>query len=84
MMETDVALAIWPLLALGVGGGNPEQGLAVTPARHVGIVVFELEAEKAEQLVVEILGAGEIADAQDEMINADDARQQQQPLLSRW
>jgi hypothetical protein len=41
---------------------------------HVLVVVLTLEAEKAEQLVVEFLRAGEIADAQYEMIDADDAR----------
>src|ERR1700722_504004 len=74
MVEADVAFAIRPLAALRVGGGDPEQRLAVAPAGHVLVVVLTLEAEKAEQLVIEFLRAREIADAQHEMIDADDAR----------
>ena len=48
-------------------------GPAVPPAGHVRIFVFQLEAEKAEQLVVERLRAREIADAEHQMIDADDA-----------
>src|SRR4029077_14560416 len=72
--EADIALAILVLPPLRVGGGDPEQGLAVAPPRHVRVVVFALEAEEDEQLVVEILRAGEIADAQHEMIDTDDTR----------
>ena len=73
MVKADVALAVLVRLALCVGGGDPEQGLAVAPARHVGILVLELEAEKAEQLAVERLRAREVADAEHEVIDADDA-----------
>ena len=74
MMEADIAFAIFALSPLRVGGGDPEQGLAVAPARHVRVIVFALEAEEDKQLVVEVLRAGEIADAQHEMIDTDDAR----------
>ena len=72
-MEADIALAIFPLSALRVGGGDPEQRLAIAPAGNIRVIVFESEAEKAEQLAVEFFRAREIADAEDEMIDADDA-----------
>src|SRR5262245_62039886 len=73
VVEADVALAVLVLLAFRIGGGDPEQRLAVAPARHVGIFVLELEAEETKQLVVEFLRAGEIADAEHQVIDADDA-----------
>src|SRR4051812_43803862 len=73
MVKADVALAVLVLLALGIRGGDPEQGLAVAPARHVRIFVLELEAEEAEHLAVEVLRAREVADAEHEVIDADDA-----------
>ena len=72
VMKADIAFAVFALLAFGVGGGDPEQRLAVAPAGHVGVVVFELEAEKVEQLAVKFLRAREIADAQNQMVDADD------------
>src|SRR5262245_25147787 len=74
VVEADVALTIFVRLAFRVGGGDPEQRLAVAPAGHVGILVLELEAEKAKQLAVEFLRAGEVADAEHQVIDADDAR----------
>src|SRR5262245_48460253 len=82
VVEADVALAVLALLALRVGGGDPEQRLAVAPAGHVGVVVFELEAEKAEQLAVELLRAGEVANAEHQVIDADDAGHGSLPRLS--
>src|SRR5262249_50373612 len=79
-VEADVALAVLALLALRVGGGDPEQRLAVAPAGHVGVVVFELEAEKAEQLAVELLRAREVADAEHQVIDTDDAGHDVSPL----
>src|SRR5262249_40854462 len=73
VVEADVALAVLALAALRVGGGDPEQRLAVAPAGHVGVLVFELEAEKAEQLAVELLRAREVANAEHQVIDADDA-----------
>src|SRR5438067_7739769 len=73
MMEADIALAVLVPPALRIGGGDPEPRLAVPPAGHVRIFVFQLEAEEAEQLVVERLRAREIADAEHQMIDADDA-----------
>src|SRR5580700_1062965 len=46
LVETDVALAIFVFPPLRIGGGDPEQGLAVAPAGHVAIFVFQFEAEK--------------------------------------
>src|SRR5580704_14707454 len=46
VMETDIAFAIFVLPALRIGGGNPEQRLAVAPAGHVAVFVFQFEAEK--------------------------------------
>src|SRR4029077_6965985 len=40
VVKADVAFAIFVLLALRVGGGDPEQGLAVAPAGHVAVFVF--------------------------------------------
>src|SRR5262249_3352696 len=82
VVEADVALAVLALAALRVGGGDPEQRLAVAPAGHVGVVVFELEAEKAEQLAVEVLRAREVADAEHQVIDADDAGHGSLPRLS--
>src|SRR5262249_16314064 len=48
VVKADVALAVLALSPLRIGGGDPEQRLAVAPAGHVGILVLELEAEKAE------------------------------------
>src|SRR5262249_33783499 len=79
VMEADVALAVLALPALRIGLRDPEQSLAVAPARHVGIVVLELEAEEAEQLAIEFLRAREIADAEPEVIDADDARHRLPP-----
>src|SRR5262249_59958589 len=47
--------------------------IGVAQAGHVGVVVFELETEKAEQLAVELLRAREVADAEHQVIDADDA-----------
>src|SRR5262249_55677579 len=82
VVEADVALAVLALAALRVGGGDPEQRLAVAPAGHVTVVVFELEAEKAEQLAVEVLRAREVADAEHQVIDADDAGHGSLPRLS--
>jgi hypothetical protein len=71
-MEANVALAVLPLSTFRIGGGDPEQRLAVAPACHVGVVVFEFESEKAQQLPVKLLRAREIADAQNQMVDADD------------
>src|SRR6202030_2966409 len=46
MVEADIAFAIFVLPALRIGGGDPEQGLAVAPAGHVAVFVFQFEAEK--------------------------------------
>ena len=72
MVKTDVAFAISPFAAWG-GGGDPEQRLAVASARHIRVIVFALEAEEAEHLVIERLRAPEIADTEDEVVYADDA-----------
>src|SRR5580704_13320718 len=71
-MEADVALAVLPLSTFLIGGGDPKQRLAIAPARHVGVVVLQLESEKAQQLPVKLLRAREVADAQNQMIDADD------------
>src|SRR5262249_58522729 len=65
-----------------VGGGDPEQRLAVAPAGHVGVVVFELEAEKAEQLAVELLRARKVADAEHQVIDADNAGHGVSPFVA--
>src|SRR5262249_48728751 len=80
VVEADVALAILALSPLRVGGGDPEQRLAVAPAGHVGGLVFELETEKAEQLAVEILRAGKIADAEHQVIGGDEPGHDVSPL----
>src|SRR5262249_54930708 len=72
VMKADIAFAVFAFPAFGVGGGDPEQGLTVAPSGHVAIFVLELEAEKREELVVERLRAREVADAQNEMVNAGD------------
>src|SRR5207253_685534 len=66
------ALAVLPPLALRIRGRDPEQCLAVAPAREAAAIMLELEAEEAENFVVKILRARQIADAQDQMIDTDD------------
>src|SRR3984893_9023019 len=46
VMKADIAFAIFVFPALRIGGGNPEQRLAVAPAGHVAVFVFQFEAEK--------------------------------------
>jgi nucleotide-binding universal stress UspA family protein len=79
MVKPDIAFAVFSLSALCVGGCDPEQRLAVTPAGHVGIIVLAPEAKKAKQLVVEVARARDVTDAQHQMINADDARHSRSP-----
>src|SRR6185503_5906034 len=55
VMKADVALAVLALLSLCIGLRDPEQGLAVAPPDYVGMVVFQLEAEEAQHLAVEVL-----------------------------
>jgi hypothetical protein len=43
--------------------------------------VFELEAEKAHELVVERLRAGKVADGEHEMVDADHARHGDLPYV---
>src|ERR1700733_7255974 len=83
MVKADVALAVLVLFTLRVGGGDPEQGLAVAPAGHVVVLMLELESEKAQHLVVKLLRAGEIADAENEMIDANNARHETLRLVAR-
>src|SRR5262249_50680236 len=73
VVEADVALAGRVLLTLRIRLGDPEQRLALAPANHPPIAVLALEAEKRQQLAVERLRAREVADAQNQMIDADDA-----------
>jgi len=81
-MEADVALAVLPLSSFRIGSPDPEQGLAVAPAGNIGVVVFELESQKAQQLAVKLLRAREIADAQNQMIDADDGSHKTPPINS--
>jgi hypothetical protein len=62
------------LSALGVGSGNPKQRLAVAPTGHIVKFVFEFEPKKGQQLLVKRLRACEITDAENQMIDTDDAR----------
>src|ERR1051325_10299508 len=73
VVEADIALAMRVLLALGIGLGDPEQCLAVAPAGHVAVLMFQLESQRTEHLGVEGLGALEITDADDQVVDADDA-----------
>src|SRR6516164_255306 len=82
VVESDIALAVFMLSASGIRSGNPEQRLAVAPSSHVLVLVFELEAEEAQQLLVKFLRAGEIADAKNQMIDADNASQLSDPPLA--
>jgi len=81
-VESDIALAVFMLSASGIRSGNPEQRLAVAPSSHVRVLVFELEAQETQQLLVKLLRAGEIADAKNQMIDADNARQLPDPPLA--
>jgi hypothetical protein len=73
-MKTDIAFTVFVLSTLGVSSGNPKQRLAVAPAGHILIFMFEFEAKKGQQLLVKRLRACEITDAKNEMIDTDDAR----------
>src|SRR4051812_47966231 len=81
-MKADVADAVLALLAFGVGLADPEQRLAVRPAGGVAELVLALQAEEAEHLVVEIARAPVVADAYDQMVDADDARHDGGRLLA--
>ena len=72
VMKTDIALAMLALASLRVGLPDPEQCLAVAPAREAAAVVRQLEAEEAEHLAVERLRAREVAHAEHQVINAGD------------
>jgi len=74
MMKANIALAILAFPTFGIGGGNPKQRLSVAPSGHIVVFVLEREAEKGQQLVIESLRPPEIADAENEMINTDNAR----------
>src|SRR5207248_10227615 len=73
VMKADVALAVLVPAAFAVGLRDPEQRLAVAPAGKAAAVVLQPEAEEAEHPGVVVLRAREIADAQHQMIDADDA-----------
>src|SRR3546814_9261859 len=72
MVEADRADLV-PALAARIRLPDPEPRLAVGPADHVGVLVQHLEAEEREQPAVEFLGFIVIADANGEMVDADDA-----------
>ncbi len=56
VMEADIAFAVLVFLALRVGGGDPQSGLAVAPAHHVPpVFVHWLEAEESEELGIKLL-----------------------------
>jgi hypothetical protein len=61
------------LSTLGVGSSDPKQRLAVAPTGHVLIFVFEFEADKGQKLLVKRLRTCEITDAENQMIDTDDA-----------
>jgi hypothetical protein len=82
VMKADIAFAMFVLSAFGIGGGNPEQRLAVAPPGHILVFMFELEAEEAQKLLVKCLRAREIAYAENQMIDADNARQLSIPPLA--
>src|ERR1700722_2269638 len=78
-MKADIAFAILVPASLLIRRRDPEQGLAIAPAGHVGVGVLQFEAEKFEELVVKLFRAGKLADAQNEMIDADHARHVRPP-----
>jgi hypothetical protein len=69
-------------LPFGIGGGNPEQRLAVAPAGHILVFMFERKAEEAQKLSVERLRAREIAHTENQMIDTDDPEQLSIPPLA--
>src|SRR5215475_10047758 len=69
VVQADIADAVG-LAALS--GSNPVASLAVGPANGVGIFVGDLEAQEVEQLGVEGLGLRVVADADGNVIDADD------------
>ena len=72
MVEADIALAVWVLPALRIGGGDPEQGLAVRPAHHALVLSLDVEAQEPHQRGVEGFRRLEVADAENEMIDTED------------
>src|SRR5258708_24891107 len=72
-MEADVADAVFVFFAFGVGLANPEARLAVRPTGGVLVMLHRFEAEKDQELAVECLRPREVADADDEVIDAEDA-----------
>jgi len=74
VMEADIALAVFALLAFGIGSGDPEQRLAVGPAHHAALVLgLDVEAEKLHERRIEGLRCVEVADAHHQMIDPDNA-----------
>ena len=70
MVKADIALAVFVLLAFRVGGGDPEQRLAVGPAHHAFIFGLDAEAQELHQRRVEGLRLLEVADADHQMVDA--------------
>ena len=74
VVKADIALAVCVLLAFRVGGRDPEQRLAVGPAHHAAFVFgLDAEAEERHQRRVEGFRFFEVADADHQMVDADNA-----------
>jgi hypothetical protein len=62
------------LLTFRIGGGDPEQRLAVGPAHHAALIFsLDIEAEKRHQRRIEGLRFFEVADADHQVIDPDNA-----------
>jgi serine/threonine protein kinase len=48
MVKPDIALAVFVFLGLFVGGGDPEQRLAVGPAHHAFVLGLDAETDELE------------------------------------
>lgn len=62
------------LTTLGVGRPDPEPGLAVGPADGVAVFIRNLESKEREQPAVKGFRQRIVADPDDDVVNADDAR----------
>jgi hypothetical protein len=73
-MKADIALAVFVVPAFGIGGGDPEQRVAVGPAHHAALIFgLDAETEELHQRGIEFLRFLEVPDTDHQMVDADNA-----------
>src|SRR5580692_11242123 len=69
-MQSDIAVAVAPRRRRRIRRGDPECRPAIAPARHFAESADDLEPEEAEQARVESPRSLVVADANDDMVDA--------------